>query len=431
MIETINTLERVETGEFNGIGSKLIELGSEVSPPEGLVPPERDKGIGWVGKYLSKVSLDASEGLKLNVGSPIENGKIVDRRLLAWLLIGRTVISGNPELQSEQFVFSAEEIVARALRTTAEIASLRVLQGGKKSATNWRSLFEGLVKADIFGKDFQPTIVTSLGGYDGQVPLAAPFNVVPGLELSQTLLNNGYNPSFVVTSAAKYGVDCNDLDLEGASKNWSETFSAYQDLVREFYPKLEDRTAFETLLPSGVESYPSELVEAAKRCCETDQSLRQTAEQYGAGMEAFVRYMLSHTQAFRDFQNEPEAPFVIKVGAPSELRFSQWQKLAIEQALPELRGFVPNMVLRNGTGFQYGQISLYYPRLGNRPPYYPDAGLDEPNLYGSFPLDYQDFLWSIPEANPSLKRYADLETALEATNIKPNEYLAFFSGEKR
>lgn len=428
MNETIETLKQVETGEYNGIGSQMVALGEDVIPPDGFIKPERDSGLGWISKYLGGAATDLARNLPLKPMSPIENGKVIDKRMLAWLLIGR---DSNPDLASENFVVTAESIVANALQTTAAVAQMKVLQGGKRTATDWRSLFEGLVKADIFGDKFQPTIVTSLGGYDGDVPLAAPFNVVPGLELSNTLRARGYDPSMIVTSAAKYGVDCNGLSLDGASKNWATTFGAYQRVAEEFYPEASTNTAYETLLPSGIDSYPSELVEAAKACCEEDESLRQTAAQYGAGAEAFVRYMLSHTQAFRDFQSSPEAAFVIKVGAPSEQRFSKWQKQAIEKALPQLgEGFVPNTVLRNGNGKQYGQVTLYYPRIGNRPPYYPDAGADEPVVYGSFPPDYQDFLWSIPEENPSLKRYADLETALGATEIKPNDYLAILKGDK-
>ncbi len=428
MNEIVDTLNAVDTGQYTGIGNQLIALGEEVCLPEGLTKPIRDKDLGWVGKYLIKTSLAASEEINLNIGSCTENGKIVDKRLLAWLLIGRIEPDGNPELCSEQFVFTAQDIVSKAMQTTARVASLKILQGGKKSATNWRSMFEGFVKADIFGKDFQPTIITSLGGFDGDVPLAAPFNIIPGLELGKTLRKQGYDPSFIVTSAAKYGVDCNGLRLEGASNNWGTTFSAYSKLIREFYPEADCSTTFETLVPSYAEGYPDKLIESAKSCCQSEESLRQTSEHYRAGSEAFVRYMLSHIQAFRDFQRKPETPFVMKVGAPSELRFLQWQKQVIEQALPTVDGFVPNMVLRNGITNQYGQISLYYPRLGNRPPYYPDAEVGEPNLYGTFPADYQDFLWSIAEDNPSLKRYADLELALKATSVMPNEYLALFSG---
>lgn len=430
VIEITNTLRRVETGEYNGIGNKLVTLGEEVNLPDGVTRPERDSGMGWISKYLARTALTTAQELSLNLSSPIENGKIIDRRMLAWLLIGR---DESYELGSERFVFSAEDLVTRALQATAQIAQTKILQGGKRSATNWRSMFEGLVKADIFGGDFQPTIITSLGGYDGKVPLASPFNIVPGLELAQILREQGYDPSLVVTSAAKFGVDCNGLSLDGASKNWETTFRAYQALTGEFYPEFEYNTSFETLLPSGIDTYPIELIEAARICCEADESLRQTAKQYGAGPEAFVRYMLSHTQAFRDFQSKPENPFVIKVGAPSELRFSRWQKQVIEQTLPVLNvnGFVPNMVLSSGSDNQYGQTSLYYPRIGNRPPYYPDANSDEPVVYGSYPSDYQDFLRSIPEDNPSLKRYADLETALEATRIKPNDYLELFTGDNQ
>ncbi len=428
MIEMTKALSTVEKGEYNGIGNKLVALGDEVTFPDGMARPERDSGMGWVSKYLAKTALVTAQELKLDVYSPVENGKIVDKRILSWLLIGR---DESPQLGTERFVFSAEDLITRALRTTAQVAQTKILQGSKRSATNWRSMFEGLVKADIFGDDFQPTIITSLGGYDGEVPLAAPFNIVPGLELVQILQKQAYDPSLIVTSASKFGVDCNGLNPEAAFKNWQTTFEAYQELSSQFYPESESKTSFETLVPSGLATYPTELIEVARMCCEADESLRQTAEHYGAGPDAFVNYMLSHTQAFRDFQSKPESPFVIKVGAPSELRFSQWQKRLIEQALPLLDGFVPNMVLRNGDSNQYGQLSLYYPRIGNRPPYYPDANSGEPVAYGVYPSDYQDFLRSIPEDNPSLKRYADLEKALENTRVSPNEYLKFFTGDNR
>ncbi|HKU18853.1 MAG TPA: hypothetical protein VJP80_06295 [Candidatus Saccharimonadales bacterium] len=422
MKELTAALAQIEAGTYTGIGSQMVALGADIRAPEGITKPPRDGGLGWAGKYLGYTARETARDLPLQPLSPTENGKIVDKRLLAWLLIGREY---NDKLGSENFIFAAEDLVQRALQTTAEIAQAKVVQGAKRTATDWRSLFEGLTKADIFGEEFQPAIITSLGGWDGEVPLAAPFNVVPGLELCQLLRARGYDPTMVVTSAAKYGADCNGLDLGAVSKNWTDTYGAYQTLASAFYPEAEGAIAYETLVPGGLDTYPPELFDAARAACNADKSLQQTAAQYSADPEAFVRYMLSHTQAFRDFQTAPELPFVIKVGAPSELRFSQWQKRVIEQALPDLPGFIPNMV-RPSDG-QYGQISLYYPRIGNRPPYYPDSA-DEPGLCAAQPGNYTDFLYSLPNDSPSLARYADLESALETTSIAPNEYLALFSG---
>jgi hypothetical protein len=346
MLEIINTLRQVETGEYNGIGKQLVALSAEVALPEGITKPENDSGLGIVSKYLGASALETAQGINVNLFSPIENGKIVDMRMLAWLLVGRKQRLSDvrsADLGNEKFVFTADKIM-------------------------------------------------------------------------------------VVTSAAKYGIDCNGLDSVGASSNWNETLKAYQKLVKDFYPESEASTTYETLWPGGLGIYPSELVRAAKECCEADDGLSQTAEMYGAGPDAFVNYMLSHTQAFRDYQITPEAPFVVKVGAPSELRFSRWQKLAIEQALPLRNGFVPNMVVTDSNGKkEYGQVSLYYPRLGNRPPYYADS-VTEPTLYGKYPANFEDFLWSIPDGDPSLRRYADLQNTLLQTRVRPEEYLELFAG---
>jgi len=431
MLEAIDTLRQIDAGEYRGIGSQLVSLGDEVDLPGNVVRPSRDNGLGIVGKYLASTATGIAQEVSLEtrlLTSPVENGKVVDTRTLAWLLAGRdaqrngqTDASG---LEADQFVFTARDIISDAIKTTAEVSKMEILQGSKKSATNWRSLFEGLVKASTFGSGFQPRIITSLGGYGGEAPLAAPFNILPGLELSETLRDAGYDPTMTVTSAAQYGVECNDLEPEQASQNWSATYDAYQQLLGRFYPEAEDTTAFETLWPGGLEGYPEKLVEAARDCCQNNESLRATAEQYGADSDDFVRYMLSHTQAFRDWQPTPESPFVIKVGAPSEVRFSRWQEEVIEQALPLAEGFVPNSI--SGDNTRYGQISLYYPRVGNRPPYYPDSD-GEPRLAGSYPTDFEDFLWSIPDGNPSLRRYDDLGQNLEKTRVKPNQYLALFS----
>jgi len=333
-------------------------------------------------------------------------------------------------LGNEGFATTARDVISGAIQTTAEIANMKVLQGAKRSATNWRSLFEGLVKADVLGPSFYPRIYTSFGGFDGEVPLAAPFNALPGLELLMKLREKNYGFTFLnLMSAAEYGVECNGLDRAGATTNTKQTFDAYKLLADKYYPEAYWSTVYETLDPKEIDGYPEALWVAARECCEADPSLQETSAQYGADNEAFVRYMLSHTQAFRDYAQNT-TPFAIKVGAPSELRFSKWQKQVIERALPELDdGTVPNMVIRSPEGNQYGQISLYYPRLGNRPPYYPDA-TDEPTIGDATPVDYQDFLESIPIDDPCLKRYDDLERALEGTRVEPRDYLASFRGEE-
>jgi hypothetical protein len=434
MLETINSLQQVEAGKFRGIGGQMVVLGGEVTLPEGLVMPENDNELGMVSKYLAATAMELTKDVSLNLSSSVENGKIVDKRMLAWLLMGRQ--QGDPGLASEEFIYTAETIIDRAVRVTEAISQLAIVQGGKKLATNWRSLFEGAVKAGVFGQDFQPTIVTSLGGSESDVPLAAPFNILPGLEVAQTMREAGFKPSMIVTSAAQYGVDCNGLDQDKTSQNWQATCGAYQKLLQEFYPEAEDSTSFETLWPQGLETYPEALVDTARTICMNEASLRSTAEQYGAeDADAFVKYMLSHTQAFRDYQATPESPFVIKVGAPSELRFSRWQKQVIEQALPDLKGFVPNTarVSKDGKA-EYGQVSLYYPRIGNRPPYYSDAEVGdptEPGLGQTFPDSFEDFLWSLEQGDPSLRRYADLEDALRGTRVKSDQYLKLFSGSAK
>ncbi len=137
--------------------------------------------------------------------------------------------------------------------------------------------------------------------------------------------------------------------------------------------------------------------------------------------ESYVEYMTSHIQAFKDFQPGKGRKFVIKVGAQSEKPFSRFQKSAIESCLPialEL-GTVPNLV--DASTGEYGQITLLYPRVGSRPPYYPETGEDPPvsdiDVYS-----YEDLLAEM--SGEVLVRYRNLLKALGRTSVDPDEYLS-------
>ena len=315
----------------------------------------------------------------------------------------------------------------QAVDAVGVIRAMPLFKGKRQRLTDWQSLTDGLTKAAAYGGEFEPTIITSVGGYDGEAPLAAPFNVIPSLELASALGDLGYDPRLVIASAYPYAVECNKTDQTAAQANWYQTKAAYETIADTFYPALSGSLSLEVLDPKGLEAFPDFIVNAAETVSNRNVSLKATAERYGADKASYLAYMLSHIQAFRDYQPEPTSRFVIKVGAPSEERFSKWQKAVIEVCLRDAvaSGFVPNRVCLPGS--EYGQITVYSPRTGSRPVYYPQSS-DEPLL--SEGIDgLQGFRGLLERLRPeTAERYAQLEKALGSTAVNLEDYLTL-SGE--
>lgn len=299
------------------------------------------------------------------------------------------------------------------------IRAMPIFKSSKK--TDWQSLLYGLRGVNDLDPSYNPKIITSIGGTDREPPIAAPFNAVPAMELASTLVESGLKPTVTLTSAYKYAVECNGVDEVGASANWDTTRAAYQKVIEEFYPGLSGVVSFDVLDPRGVDQYPGFLRDSATKISASSDSLQATAQKYGSSGETYLTYMLSHTQAFRDFQRRPVDRFVIKVGAQSEQRFSTWQKAVIEDCLDDavIDGFVPNRI--NQDEGSYGQISLFYPRIGARPPYFAEAP-DEPMLGEIAEIEtYEGMLDRLDYS--VLTRYQGLAKALGCTAITPQEYL--------
>lgn len=295
------------------------------------------------------------------------------------------------------------------------------LFGKLSGKTDWESLKAGMVNAGVWDEaEYAPTIITSVGGAEGAPAVAAGFNIVPALELSRALATSGYSPKLIISSAGEYAINCNDMDASAVTENWLASLAIYERILSTYYPDLEEDVTFEYLDPDERE-YPLEIESALREAAMEERGLLAKARSMGGSEEDFVEYMASHIFAFRDFQPDPERRFVIKVGAQSEERFSRFQKTAIEKCLPGALdlGFVPNLIRPDDS--YYGQITLYYPRIGSRPPYYLEADGD-PSAADLEAETYADLLDGLDDE--LLLRYQNLEKALGKTSISPDEYLA-------
>lgn len=426
-LELEASLRSADMGEMRGIGARYVQLPLQgVELPAGVEAPARDKGRGIVGRILGEAAEETASKETKRLLSQQGQGRVLDERLLGQFLIARDY--GLSGFRGEAFLPAAEASVRQAVSATNTVSEMALFGAAKRNATDWRSLFEGFLKASVFGKDFQPTIITSAGGYEGPATIAAPFNIVPAFELAANLSALGYEPEVIAASASDYAVSCNNAEKTAADANWEQTKKAYRSVLAKFYPGLTANVSFEILDPEELKDYPDFIGESARAISETNQSLRATANRYGSEEDAYIAYMLSHIQAFRDYQPGSRNRFVIKVGAASEMRFSAWQRAVIENCLDDAvdSGFVPNRVVVPAAS--YGQVSLFYPRLGKRPVYYPD-GAGEPEL-GSFEAQAENYDYFLDGLDDGLKdRYLRLGRVLGTTAISPDDYLRLFAGE--
>lgn len=305
-----------------------------------------------------------------------------------------------------------------AAEVTAEINDCPVFGRGNSNA-DWKSLEYGFGNLENGIQDLKkPLIVTSVGGSEDSITLAAGFNVIPAFELASLLLGRGIEPDVLITSAAEYAAFCNGSDREKVLTNWLRTKEVYKAIAGNFFPGLESCIDYELLDPAQ-RLYPAEIEEAISQTALSDEETR--ARSASDNDEGYIEYMASHIQAFRDFQPGEGRKFVIKVGAQSEKPFSRFQKSSIERCIPAVLelGTVPNLV--DADEGEYGQITLLYPRIGSRPPYYLETDEDPPVSDTDASL-YADLLTGL--SGELLARYKNLLKALGKTSIDPDEYLS-------
>lgn len=305
-----------------------------------------------------------------------------------------------------------------ASKLTGEIRESPVFGRGNASA-DWESMEYGFENLESATDESQkPMIITSLGGSEDELTIASAFNVIPALELAQLLKRRGVDSDVLITSAAEYAVVCNGYNREKVLANWDKTKDLYSAIVSSFFPSLGEQVEYELLDPS-VRIYPAEIEDAIQQTALTDEKMKDRSP--SDNNEDYGKYMASHIQAFKDFQPDEARRFVIKVGAQTEKPFSAFQKKAIETCLPEALalGTVPNLVIPQEN--RYGQITLLYPRVGSRPPYYKESG-DEPGLDEFRPLGFDGLIESLVDR--AQVRYRNLRKALAKTSIEPNDYLS-------
>lgn len=286
---------------------------------------------------------------------------------------GEAIIVGKPDTLEPQTIDKLLKDLAGITENTPQkvqtaletIWKNDLYKGNSRASTDWKSLAEGIESAfqNPENPACQPTIITSVGGYDDKPPYEAGFNIIPALELCKLLKEYGLKPQVIITSAMKYAEECNSYDLEGLSKNWATTLGRYTRIVEQLYPELTDCISFESLLPRGLDDLPESIKNAA-----TDTglygSLYKTAKRKNPEIteEQFIKYMLSHVQAFRIWQPRDGQyhGLVVKVGAPSEGRFTKWVAKVIEAS-------------GQSAGVTAIFVALGFTRLSAGPPYYPTS----------------------------------------------------------
>ncbi len=383
-----------------------------------------------------------------------KNPLIIDPILSNILLGGLAAKTkdGQP-LSPKETMDAAYEIVTRAVTMLQSLFNDPVFLGVEPERTDWRSLFEQLIRASIF-ETYKPTVVTSVGGTEDDPNVASAANILPGLRLVKRLREAGYDAQFVIGFASEFGIACNNLDPEKTRKNQKVSEQLYMACVKRYCPELIAAGAVSVENPTVEEierQLPADYVEFSREVMQNPSSLgsefvalrdslMSTATRKSGDNEVFEKallYLLSHQLIFRDVQAGTEiSPFVIKVGAPSELRFSAFQKLVTEgymnwKATPTAV-MIPNSTPHKNEDvdgkWRYGQITMYYPSLGTRPPYYRETP-DEQSVFDAARTgDYES--WR-RELEGSVERYAALEKLLRNMDIDPNEYFALVTATAR
>lgn len=430
------------------------ELAIAQTKPEGSL--RFKKGLGPVARPLNREAVEfASQvpyprgGLSLQEALRDKVGAfdIVDQRLFNAVLIGAQTKAQEEQNESPERVFEiTREAITRAVKTVRDIFTDPLFTGTEPRDTDWRSLFEQLVKSAVF-PSYKPTIITSVGGAESAPTYAAPANILPGLRLTQKLRDEGYDAEFIVGFASEFAIACNDADARKVRGNREATEAMYRELIKRYYPDLQETGCVQFETPEVrklTEELPEDYIAFARECVTSPgvlgerfgsaltalpQKAINTLKEGGENAEKTLAYLLSHQLIFRDVQTTETRPFVIKVGAPSEKSFSAFQQTVTEGYMNRIR--TPNAMIPNATPYvtegsggrwRYGQITMYYPRLGWFPPYYREAE-DEPDI--SSAPEQEGFSGLKSRISGSIERYSALEKMLLNAEINPDDYVDF------
>jgi hypothetical protein len=419
-------------------------------------------GAGPFARLLSKEAADILSEFTRQDGGPslqgllLDKGKgkwIIDQRLLniALLAAQTKAYKEYKDATPEYLAETVREAVLNAAQTTGKIFTNPLFAGLGAEATDWRSLFEQLVKSRLFESfthRYNPQIITSVGGDESAPVVAAPGNILPALELTTLLRKEGYQAECKIRFASEFAIACNGVDPDKTRANQSLTQDFYEQFISEYYRDLWFDSGADLYAPEAYHmdgAVPQDYINFTRACVEKPEILgekfvstvsalpRKALESLNASeveREKTLKYLLSHQYIFGDVQTRYSRAFVIKVGAPSERRFSEFQQQVTEAYMnrgTRTQGvMVPNSPQfvndENGGKWKYGQITLYYPRLGSRPPYYPETP-DEPNVLSDIPEGtFSDFKRNL---GGSVERYAALERNLGLAGIDPDDYLRF------
>lgn len=374
---------------------------------------------------------------------------VIDETFCNLLMIG--VFSRLPENSSVDYLRIYTDIISEvqtALDTVKEISQDPVFTKVGFSETNWRSLFEQLVRAKLFNQ-YQPKIITSVGGTSEAPSVAAAVNVLPSFHLARLLKKKGYKPKVRVSFASEFAIQCNRPESpEKVRENRDITQRLYEKVADIFFQDLvkSDIIEYETLPYAALRAkLPEEYIRFVKEIVRNPEqissefkvlvdSLMGTSEKrtgvQTSEEDAFdktVDYLLSHQLIFRDMQVSEYEPFIIKVGNPGERRFSRFQEITTQAFMNDQR--IPRHVIPNGTYhkskdgivvWSYGQISLSYPKTGERPPYFSEKGDDRESIFDVESPSYHN--WKSSKTS-TVERYTDLEWMLGKLSIDPDKYL--------
>ncbi len=323
---------------------------------------------------------------------------------------------------------------------------------------------------DQIDRGLSPQIITSVGGSEEPPSVVAPANIIPGLEVLKTFAASGDDRAvYTVRFASDYAVKCNNIDKDNAARNAWSVALMYSSFINRFYPDLSSRVRFESEPNGAVEYLPRELLDlvgfygeglSADVSAELSFSINKLVG-YGKKRNPDVswadsmRYLLSHITIFEDARavdgtvdTKAENGFIIKVGAPSERQFSEFQSKLIEGAIA-IGGLREQVILANRGATNdrdYAQVSLFGPRVGSRPPYYKQS--DDEIVILSDPVDVIGCDSGLPVAlTPGQRsrvmltrayaeqsrgdrelasRYRSFFALLQTAGIKINEYQEWF-----
>ncbi|MDQ5972341.1 MAG: hypothetical protein QG553_500 [Patescibacteria group bacterium] len=229
-----------------------------------------------------------------------------------------------------------------------------------------------------------PRLITSVGGSTETPSIVAPGNIITGLEALRVFEANQVPTSYTIRFASEYAIDANAFDeTETRASMWQTAFM-YDSFIKRFYPDAVDKVTIEVEPTKTVDDLPDTLLDLVGysdgRFRGSDE-LKEKVERltrYGKDrnpditFQKGIRYLLSHTTIFEDvLYPNAESDFIIKIGAPSEMQFSEFQQEVMDEAIA-LGGIEARLANPNQYG-PYRQISLFGSRLGSRPPYYKQA----------------------------------------------------------